>query len=238
MPGAPSPGPVFRGREQMPKRKRGHARLELTHLLEVLAGMYLAPQVRLVAVLLYDLGPYVSPEKLSRYTGLTIASLEENVLGIMEIYGLLERAGGELRLRVPRIVRGRGKRKRQTVPDKAAQANRLVDEYKRLWREKYKARCIVNGQVRSQAHKLVCELGVVEATARLTGYLADSDPWLVDKAHPFGVLAKCSNRYARRKSGKASIIGHNSDFESEVRAFEERERREAQERDGLEEWPS
>ena len=157
--------------------------------------------------------------------------LTAHPLKVLRQSGIITEVEGRLKFVIPEFEPVRHKEKwepsKKAAPSLADSARLVLDEFKRLWGIQYHGNCIVTGKDRTSAVNLTKELGLQEVLARLQGYLACRDNWLKERAHPFAVFAKTSNKYCRRADGEstAGIIQHDAEFEAEVREFEEAQRR-------------
>lgn len=221
------------------KSKELKFRLSLEGLLDSMGMLGVNPSARLLALAIFSLDS-IRPENafdlLTHRTGLAEAAIRDHLLPTLESYGYLDSLdNGEAlpRIKIPTSQpekpkpRKSSKSGNHTVSESVGD---LINEYKRLWFARYGEKCVTNGQDRSKALSLVKELGYEEVLRRLKNYMRDSDKWLVERGHHFGIFAKLSNRYTRRANGKAAtgIIQHGSGFDEEVKRFEEGERHSAQ----------
>jgi len=197
-------------------------------LLDALAAAGIAPPIRLTALVIL-LTESVDPslEYLSWRTGMTPEALSSHHFMVLEKSGFIEREGSKVRLKHQSRA-DQGQRRSLHAAERkitmGGYANQAVQEFHRLWTRRYKQKCITDGKVRTVALRLVKELDFEEVKKRIENYLADDNPWLVERTHSFHIFAKTINQYVRRPNGKATgIISHSAgDFEAEARAFEAR----------------
>lgn len=215
----------------MPKVKRGereNSSLAPMVLLDALAAAGIAPPIRLTALtILLTEESDPSLEYLSWRTGMTPEALSSHHFSVLEQSGFIKRDNSMIRL-IYQPTRSQGKKRSLCHAERKVTmgdyANQAVREFHRLWARRYKQKCITDGKVRTVALRLVKELGFKEVKKRIENYLADDNPWVVERTHSFHIFAKSINQYVRRPNGKATgIISHSAgDFEAEVRAFEAR----------------
>ena len=213
------------------KRRKGIV-VSPEKILDYLASIGAAPQVRLVALALYHSinGTDPSLDFLSWRTGMSADQLLDHPLKVLKQVGFLSEVDGRMKLSIPNFTALKITNRIDTKKTKsglADEAGQIITAFRIGWSNRYKQQCVVTGKDRTLAVSLVKDLGIEETKNRLKAYLASNDKWLSDRAHPFGVFAKTSNSYCRRENGEGaegSFIQHGAaGFDKEVREFEEAE---------------
>jgi hypothetical protein len=195
-------------------------------ILDYLGTVGASPSVRLVALAIYHSinGTDPSLELLAFRTGMTVESLSENAIRVLEEVGVLFHMEGRMALQVPDFVLPEIERKfdpKKNPVSTADEVGKILNQFKVGWTNRYERQCSLNGRDRARVADLVEKIGYRGVSQRLQNYLNDNNNWLVEHCHPLAVFLKTSNNYCRGSHGKASIIKRDSDeFDAEVRRFE------------------
>jgi hypothetical protein len=203
----------------MSKRRR----ISPEKLLDYFGSIGASTPTRIVALTIYHSLNGIDPtlELLSFRTGISVEKISD-ALWLLEEAGVLSYIDERMTLRVPECsVPDVPKKIKENVPAIADEVGEILNEYRRRWIERYKRKCYLTGKDRTRIADLIERIGYRDTKQRLQNYLKSDDAWLVDRCHPLAVFAKTSNSYCRGKNVKAAIIKRDSEFDSEVRRFEE-----------------